>query len=267
MKKRYSVKEGLGLSGTTMILTAITTIVASIAVEFIDGSKNPLIYTICDRAFYLSLALLLIEIMLEVYKIRKSTNAIASTIHQTENVLFPPEESERVEGYITKALQHKKADKIQIICYGTSKYGKIIDKLINEFPKIDAEIVVCSPDLTILDYSYDKALLRSVTKEIAKRPNTTVYISNIPPTVRASLILTRNKSPLFCTMQTYLICPEEESALFRGKNKVPSIVAQDEYSPILFNLKASFEHEFNRLIDNSVKYSSSEVKLLAKPKR
>jgi len=252
-------KVGLGTSGLIIIVTAIVTVSASVLVEIFGRTygDNSLAQSISDRVFYVSLSLLLVELIYEVNKIKKETIIIANAIRQNESVLFPPDESEQVEGYITRALQHKKADKMKIICYGTSKYGKIIDKLISDFPKIDAEIIVCSPEVTILDYYYDKELLRNVTEEVAKRPLTTVFVSDVPPTIRASLILAKDGSPLFCTIQSYLICPEEKSALFRGKNKIPSIVAQDKNSPILYNLKSSFEQEFKRLQKNSKKYCSN----------
>lgn len=244
------------MSGIITVITAIVAIGTSVAAEIIGQSLgyNVAIYSLCDRAFYVSLTLLLVEVMYDVYQIKKATSALATKIKHSESVLFPPDESDRVERYITATLSDRRADKIKIICYGTSKYGKVIDKLKDDFPKIDAEIIVCSPSLTILDYYYDKALLKSVTKEISKLPNITVYVSNIPPTIRASLILAHNGSPLFCTMQSYLICPEEESALLRGKNRVPAIVAQDEDSPILFSLTNIFEREFKRLKDASDKY-------------
>lgn len=256
MKRDNSIKEGIGISGIITVLTAVVAVGTSVSAEIIGQSLgyDIIIYSLCDRAFYVSLTLLLVELLFDVYQIKKSTTILATKIKQGETVIFPPDESDRVERYITATLSNRKADKIKIICYGTSKYGKVIDKLKDDFPKIDAEIIVCSPDLTILDYCYDKALLKSVTKEISKLPNITVYVSKIPPTIRASLILAHNGAPLFCTMQPYLIFPEEENALFRGKNKVPAIVAQDEDSPIIFSLTNIFEREFNRLKDASDEY-------------
>ena len=259
MKRNNNIKEGIGVSGIITIMTAIVAIGTSVAVEIIGKTlgNNITIYSLCDRAFYVSLTLLLVELLFDVYQIKKTTNALSTKIKKCESVLFPPDEGERVERYITMALSDRRADKIKIICYGTSKYGKVIDKLKDDFSKINAEIIVCSPDVTMLNYCYDKVLLKSVTKEISKLPNIIVYVSKIPPTIRASLILARNGSPLFCTMQSYLMFPEEENALLRGKNKVPAIVAQDDDSPILFPLTDIFEREFIRLKNASDRYINS----------
>lgn len=256
MKRDSNIKEEIGASGIITLITAILAIGTSVSSEIIGQSLgyDIKIYSLCDRAFYVSLTLLLVELLFYVSQIKKTSNALMKKIKQSEVVIFPPNESDCVERYITAALSDRRASKIKIICYGTSKYGKVIDKLKDDFPKIDAEIIVCSSELTLLDYGNDKALLKSVTKEISKLPNIKVYVSKIPPTVRASLILSSNGSPLLCTMQSYLIYPEEGSGLFRGKNKTPAIVAKDEDSHILFPLMNIFEREFRRLKDASEQY-------------
>ena len=145
------------------------------------------------------------------------------------------------------------------ICYGTNKYGRLVDAIKRNHQNTKFEIIVCSNESPFLINSHEaQKSLESAINEMAEDEHITLYISRIPPTIRASLVskeVENNKEHyVWCSMQSYYIFENKNGKLFRGENFSPTIVA-DEESFIMSDLKQLFDEEFERLKKVSKKVS------------
>lgn len=256
----------VGTEPLFMIITVVCTVAAGILVNFFDEST--LMYTICDRGFYISLSVVLVQIMLQITGLTKSVDYIRENVSSEQSVVFPKDKA-NVDKMLQDALSNDKAKKVKIICYGTNKYGKIIEQIIDEYKNIkQLDIIVCSPDCQLFSpYENDSERIKRTLKEIyndfqdqcqrdkksgAKR-KLNIYCSTVPPTIRASVIYDDLGHPLWCTMQPYYIYLGE-GTLMRGHTLSPAIIAPDVNSPIINELSANFEREYDRLMKTSVDY-------------
>jgi len=258
--KKKSIWSGLDVGGAVAIFTAVITIGVSIPAGLLDPATHPTAYTICDRAFYVGLTLLLVELLYNFFYLKKSTEELADKLHVGDSIIFPRENA-KLEAFLEEALQNPKTKKVQIICYGTSKYARIIKKLEDEeYHHISAEVIVFSPDITVLGFTKDQDKLRSVINSI-RADNIHIHACSILPTIRGSSFRKANDDPLFCTIQPYIIDPDPGSdVLMKGKNVTPALIAQGENNQTLLDLDMCFKKEFRRL-----KAHSTEVTQASQP--
>jgi len=176
--------------------------------------------------------------------LKKSTAILNQKIKSLESIVFP-KNIVSVNKKIEDILNSGVASKVQIICYGTNRFGRIVDKIMTTHTSVKLEIIVCSPDFIILNDDSDRADLIGNIKEMMQASNIEIRVSSVPPTIRASLILDKSNNPIWCSLQPYYIF-KDSTRIFRGENFSPSIVA-DEDSNILADLAVSFSNEFKRL--------------------
>jgi hypothetical protein len=195
--------------------------------------------------------------------IKETTLDLNQKIKSWNSVLFPAEKCFEINDNVVKLFKNNTNSKMKmkIICYGTSKYGKLVDAI--KFHKnTEFEIIVCSPHSPFLsNFQEDKKVLESVINDMVKDTRISLYVSTIPPTIRASLIskeVENNKENyVWCSVQPYYIFLEDEGKLFRGENFSPTIVA-DEESFVMSDLKKVFDDEFERLMKASTQVKTGE---------
>lgn len=264
--------EKIGASGLILIITAIITVVASTLGAFFP--KDGIVYLICDKTFYISLSALLVEILWTVSTIKNTTEELKDNTSFAESVIFPDEDS-KMKQYLEHAMKSPKAKKMLIICYGTSKFGDTINTIIHSYQHIDLDVIVCSPELTILNHKADKPRLKGVIEEISQAPNVNVYMSKIPPTVRSCIVLSDNnydyRDAIFAMMQPYYLYNDiskvskenleidknttvAKTTLFRGKGLTPIFLAGTKESPIMSDLAKIIMDECERLKSASTMY-------------
>ena len=291
MEDKNKIKSVLkvGIEPITILITTVLTITFGVSIGFVVN--NPVLFVIFGIGFFISMSLILIQILIQQYFIREEnaqiihektepiksdtnkivkdtgvlcndTGCIKETtlnlnqkIKTWESVLFRKEDSKEIEARIVglfKSNMNSKM-KMKIICYGTSKYGNLVDTI--KFHKnTELEIIVCSDSSPFLDsFQKDKEVLKSVIDEMSNDERITLYISKIPPTIRASLISkeVENKKEhyVWCSVQPYYIF-ENVGKLFRGENYSPIIVAYEK-SFVMSDLKTVFDEEFERLKEAS----------------
>lgn len=258
----------IGTEPLFLILTTVFTIASGVCVNFFE--QESVLYKVCDRGFYISLSLILVQLMLQLFDVRRGMGNLQERISSEDNVIFPKNASD-VNKSMQDALSNPRASHVKIICYGTSKYGKIIDQIIDQYYNISQlDIIVCSPDCELFSPNEsDSVRIRQMLSEtyayfskenekVKKKRKINLYCSLIPPTIRASVVYDIKGNPMFCTCQSYYIFLGE-GTLFRGQVVSPALLAQDEHSSILGELTLAFEKEFDRLLNSSKKYSGESA--------
>ncbi|MCL1791588.1 MAG: hypothetical protein FWG40_09645 [Peptococcaceae bacterium] len=249
MSPKNSVFEKCLRYGTGIISIAITCFVNSVCVVVMNVVDPQFaIVWLCDKGFYISLSAILIQILLNTYFLRKDFQGKDSE----ESIVFP-ENKYIVYNKITEIVKEKHADVIKVICYGTGLFGRLLVDIPEHYSYDSLEIIICSPDTDIIDAKRDKDNLWATIEILADSCDKGVdlYISNIPPTIRASYIASKNGGPLWCSFQPYYIF--EKTAVFKGDTFTPTIVADSDNPELLTNLSEIFLKEFSRLQGSSKK--------------
>lgn len=271
MKKTSFFKtiSKFGTEPIFLIITTIATVLFGIFANLVE-TTHPL-YQICDRGFYISLSLVLVQLLLQMTEIINNTNDLKNRLDTYDNVIFSDEKA-RINELFELQLKDSSARKVKIICYGTNTYGKYIEYIISKCSHIKTlEVVVCSPNITVISTNeLDTKKICNAINEITEtvqnynkdkrkgqKKTIIVYLSNILPTIRASVIYNDEKKPIWCTTQAYRLYTGE-GPLLRGDGLTPAIVASNAGNPIIENLSNSFEDEFNRLKKSCVE----EIKLI-----
>ena len=166
----------------------------------------------------------------------------------SEYIVFP-EQKAHIHSSIEEVIRDKRAKQMKVICYGASFYGRIIEEVIRVFNHIEVEVIVYSPFGNYWGLETERKFLEDSIKTMVEAKNVSVYLSEILPTIRASLVRDRRNKPLFCTSQPYYIF-NDPFAFVRGDGFTPSIVADEGNTLLLKKMQNSFMSEFNRLKGN-----------------
>lgn len=150
----------------------------------------------------------------------------------------------------------KEIDEIHIICFGRSGYGEVAQYIAEKKLPIKIKIIICNPQKNEFIHSNNDI---SKIKELIKvmhQNGAEVYLSNIPPTVRASTAYV-HKNAIWSVMQSYQFNRgiNNELELMRPKDSQDSlIIVGDEHSSKqdFDGIVKCFESEFKRLLKNSV---------------
>ena len=243
--------ENLGADGLIIIVTAVVTVIASVVIAFLE--EGSVAYNVCDKAFFISLSSLLVEIIWSVSSIKNTVEEIEENTNFAENVIFPDEESKSKQA-MEEGYKNPSAQCVRIICYGTSQFGGIIEAINRYYHNLSLEIIVCDPNETI---RADRERLMQAVIEMASGRKASVYLSKIPPTIRACLITKKDppekNDSIFCMIQPYQIYLGVNR--YRGNGQTPIILASNEDSPIIDELSKFFLQEWNRLLKSSVSYT------------
>lgn len=160
---------------------------------------------------------------------------------------------------------------LHIICYGRNGFGKNVDFIIKRSQELDIKlrIVVFNPKIVpeiCLDTDYD-LILENIKKWKTVSPNVEVYVSNIPPMIRAAVAYsykdnrTSSKAlhPVWGTVQAYRFAYKNAEKKFTIENPECSLISvvneKNTVSDAFQMVIKYFENEYTRL----VKYSKIAV--------
>lgn len=263
MKKRKSNFIGavieFGTEPLFLTITTLVTVIFGILVNLVEPDST--LYRICDRGFFISMSLILVQVMLQQTEIKQESAAIYTKISSQDNVIFSDEKA-KINEMFEAALRNPAADVVQIICYGTNAYGKYIEHIIQQCEHIrQLDVIMCCPTSPLLaGHDMDKMKIANTLKELqemvsdynqkqkrkSKQKKLNLYCANVVPTVRASMVYDEDLKPIWCTMQFYRMY-HGDGTMMRGEGLTPAFVAANTYSPILDKLSRAFTEEFERL--------------------
>lgn len=210
---------------------------------FSDVAGNPIdknINSIADIVFWISFSAILIQILINVFYIRKDVEK-----SDVPDCIKFPEDENKINDIILNECSSIKDRKIKIICYGTSMFGKTLEAIIKQDNYKTLEVVVCSPDANVVNNELDKGNLNATIVKLNGKKKVKVYISSIPPTIRACCIHDKKNKPIFCSFQPYFIF--DSTPHFQGAKYTPTIITDTRNMKLLYNLTSIFEEEFKRL--------------------
>lgn len=250
----------LGVRPTSIFITTIITLSSAILGRFFNSET--VYYSICDRIFYISLSIIILQTLFQNFLLKEGSDYLNKKIEDiykiisSKDCIIFPEQKNLINSKIENLLNSHQIRKMKVICYGTSKFGRIIDSIITRYTFIEVEIIVCSPDEVFFDLKSDKQSLKNVIEELVHAPNIKIFLSEIPPTIRASVMYGENEKSLWCSIQAYHLFLHETYKLFRGEGISPSIIADSGNEIMLLHLREIFDNEWERLKSKSNEITS-----------
>lgn len=159
---------------------------------------------------------------------------------------------------VTSQLQklldtNSKISEIRIICFGRSGYGEIVQHIEEKNLSIKIKIIICNPIKN--EFICNKNDLNKIKEliEIMHRINAEIYLSDIPPAIRASTVYEEDEA-IWSATQSYQFKRISKNKIVLTRPKESLIVTCNEHnSKCDFNgIVKCFESEFERLSKNSI---------------
>lgn len=188
----------------------------------------------------------------EIFKEELPPNAYYTEEHGC--IHYFPQEQEYTDGSLRYGihlameytLKNEPINRAQMLCFGNNLYGKEVMYIWENYPHIQIEIMVCSPDSEVINDN-DRNTLTTKIRMALNHDNTTIYASESPPTLRAC-VLYSDDAPVLCCMQRYTMClTEDRRPSFKGRHS-PCIITYRMGDNRLLNQYAKCcESEFMQL--------------------
>lgn len=146
-----------------------------------------------------------------------------------------------------------KISEIRIICFGRSGYGEIVQHIEEKNLSIKIKIIICNPiNNEFICNKNDLTKIKDLI-EIMHRINAEIYLSDVPPAIRASTVYEKDEA-IWSATQSYQFKRVSKNKIVLTRPKESLIVTCDEHnSKRDFNgIVKCFESEYERLLENSV---------------
>jgi hypothetical protein len=236
MKKILEKLLDLGATHIVTTMTIVGLAVLSFAVPFIPRDKR-------DEVFQVTLLIAVLKLTLDV---AATSRKVRNIEHQTADVaedfslMAPPYKSERE---LLAALELNRNGSLKIICYGTNRFGQLLDVVRSRFPQIHTTVIVCGPEATLS--RTDSADIQKNIEDLTKSQNISVETTSVLPTVRAALLRSADGSPVWVCASFYLIHKGRRG--LRSEGLSPVLISQVPGSLPMRILSEFIEAEFARL--------------------
>lgn len=227
----------VGTQPWLLLITAVALVGIAVAYPFI-GDKPQM--NVAFRAIVVVGLAELVFLLLASRLALKKMQLQISAIGEASCIIRPPA---TVTGELVSLLMSGAAAELWIICYGTNKFGKSLDVVIDHCPHVQVRAIMCHPDVAL--HRSDKQTLRTVIKEIGTHPNITVTQSHVPPTVRAALVKNVEGNPIWASLSYYNIYPSDRG--YRSEGVSPIIRICDPTSPLMSEMAKIIMDEYKRL--------------------
>ena len=231
------------------IFTLIMAIISCISFGF---QLNNYMQLISLSLFLVGICTILLQLIVFNYQIHSKVHIV-----DENKVIRPHTVFKDLQDEIGEKIDSKNVKSMTIICFGTNGFGNLIPQLTSKSSPIIVDILVCSPDSKhIVFKETDQSAIEHFLTICKNNNKVTVTRSLIPPTIRACILYSENKKPIWASMQTYYF---EDNGNHRALNyhNFYAVVAEENNYPLLNEMVTVIENEFERLI----KYTLKEKKL------
>ncbi len=191
------------------------------------------------------------DILSEIKKISSPINDVEHYL-QKQSILryFTLDETEHLKRLLDT---NSTVTKIRIICFGRNVYGEIVNHIYEKRLPIKIEIIMCNPEENKeICLDADDRKIRENCKALL-RNKAGVYVSDIPPAIRAATVYAGETAILVC-VQSYQF-KREKGRLTLDRPESSVIITCDERSlKVDFDgVVHYFEKEYERLWQSSRK--------------
>jgi hypothetical protein len=203
------------------------------------NQQSPLL-TVVLLVFIVSLSTVLCQILVSVIL---NTEEIKS-IRFTNSVIKMPTSHHDIYSKLEKIVDSGNKITLKIICYGTSGYSGIVQKVyeLGCPERIKIHMVIYNPQSSTHFNESDRTTIEKI-KTAACSDNIIFYDSEILPSMRSCIVYNSNNEAIWCCLHTYCYRDLWRTASY---DKSPIICAKED-NPITNDLVKLIEAEYKRL--------------------
>ena len=241
MKKLVSRLLDVGSMPWILALTVLLLIAVAFIEPFIDSKTADAVFRPLVLAVLLETFLLLGGIARTVSDIDQRTAA-----REDEFSLQAPPFT--VEPSLIEKLEATGRGKLTMICYGTNRFGLVLDTVRTRFPNVTAQVVVCALDSVVSDP--DVAAVEEVVEDLAPADNITVCHGSPMPTVRAALLRDADGTPVWASVSFYLIFKDKSRRGLKSQGYSPVLMSDTPGSLPMRIISEFIDEEHSRLLQS-----------------
>lgn len=234
-----SVLDKILKGGSTPIVLGVTIaiLVGAAAVQSFASSE------VSSGIFQGAVLASILEVFLLMFGLARQLEAVDERIRASEDdfsLVAPP----HATGHdLVNLLESTGTGSLKIICYGTNKYGQVLEIIQARFPRIRTSVVLCSPEQALT--TADAEDLRTIIIDLKRSQHLTVEPSAFMPTIRAAVFRRDDGVPLWASVSFYLIHQNRRG--LRSEGHCPVLLSRIPGSRPMRTLCEFVDAEFERL--------------------
>jgi hypothetical protein len=235
-KKKSLARKVLTLSSTpwVLFLSAVCIVVASIVLPFVASSR------VEGDAFESVVLIALAEGLVALYLIVSSLESATSLGIEKLHVVPPPGSINQDLLDLVVQLKH---GSLTIICYGSNRFGKVLDTVSDHLPQLNTRVMVCTPERA-LDKN-DAVAIEDFIVDMEDIPHVTISQTTLMPTIRAAVVHDDRGTAIWASASFYLVYNHRRA--LRSEGTSPVLKVDDPRSPMMPMLADFILKEFARL--------------------
>lgn len=240
VKKFVSRLLDIGSMPAILLVTVLLLIAVAVIAPFVESETADAIFRPLVLAVLLEVFLLLGGIARTVSDIDQRTAAQEDEF----SLLAPP----FVTGpSLIEKLEATGRGELKIICYGTNRFGSVLDTVRARFPNVKTEVVVCALDRVISRPDVDA--IEDLIEELAPANNITVRHGSTMPTVRAALLRDADGTPVWASVSFYLIYMNKRRRGLKSEGVSPVLMSDTPGSRPMRIISEFIDDEYLRLLE------------------
>jgi hypothetical protein len=234
-KRGALARRVLTLSTTPWVLfvTAILVVLSSIVLPLTSAK-------ISDDVFDTVVLVALAEGLLALYLIVSNFEAGGGLGIEPLDVVRPPGS---INQDLLELVVKEKQGSLIIICYGSNRFGKVLDTVAEHYPLMKTKVMVCAPEHT-LDKN-DAVAVQDFITDMETVGHVEILTTPLIPTIRAAVLRDERGTTLWASASFYLIYRHRRA--LRSEGRSPVFRVTDTKSPLMPVMADFIQKEFDRL--------------------
>jgi hypothetical protein len=234
-KQGTLARKVLTLSTTPWILfiSAVLVVGLPIALPFVAPEIETSVF---ETVVLVALA----EGLLALYLVISTLESTASLAIERLHLVHPPGS---INQELLELIVQLKEGNLTIICYGSNRFGKVLDTVSEHLPRMVTRVMVCSPDHA-LDPN-DGVAIQDFIADMETVSHVNVYGTSLMPTVRAAVVRDERGTAVWASASFYLVYNHRRA--LRSEGRSPVLKVDDPRSPMMPVMVDFILKEFDRL--------------------
>jgi hypothetical protein len=225
----------LTLSTTPWILfiSAVLVVALPIALPFVADK-------VATAVFETVVLVALAEGLLALYLVVSTLESTSSLAIERLHVVDPPGS---INQELLELIVQLKQGRLTLICYGSNRFGKVLDTVSEHLSRMATRVMVCSPDHA-LDFN-DGVAIQDLIGDMETISHINVYTTPLMPTIRAAVVHDERGTAVWASASFYLVYNHRRA--LRSEGRSPVFKVDDPRSPMMPVMVDFILKEFDRL--------------------
>lgn len=237
---RDTFSARVAAAGTTpwvLVASGLLFIAVAVALPVVKDSE------LADEIFRPLLIVGIAELLLAVYGVRLSLERVDRNIARPRDDFAIREPPYSINQPLLDTALDTEVGTLFLICYGSNRFGQIIDTIATRLPHLHTEVIVCDPDKAL--HADDGDAIRELILELTPVDHIAIHVTPTLPTVRGALLRNAAGTNVWASASFYLAYARRRGLKSEGIS--PVLVSEVAGSHAMDILAAFLHSEFTRL--------------------